>query len=200
MRLSTVFHVHADADRTSWPWSQPIRNASLNCRASRAGVVLPSVIMHDGRSASRSRGMETSSTRDRSAATCATIVVSDCIPSSAPPIVPFSPLRSSDPMISRFTGDPARASPGGGSVTCGPCAVVAHEAGQVDLADVRLELEVDRGCAGDAERQDADGCEADHPGPGPPVGARVLRHASDASAQVSAGTGGLRGGPVRVCG
>ena len=63
--------------------------------------------------------MDTSSTRDRSAATWATIVVSDCIPSSSPPSVAFSPLRSSDPMISRFTGDPARASPGGGSVTSG---------------------------------------------------------------------------------
>ncbi len=104
---STVFHVHAAAVPRSWLLSQPTANASLNMLAAFAGVVEPSFIVHAGRSITRSRGMEISSTRLRSAEMCATTVVSDRIPGSAPPIAAFWPLRSSDPRIRTFTAVPA---------------------------------------------------------------------------------------------
>ena len=144
--------------------------------------------------------MDTSSTRDLSAATWATIVVSELIPSFSPPIAAFPPLRSSDPMISRFTGEPARESPGADAVGGGARPLVADQAREVDRVDVGLQAQVDRRRTPGAEGEDADHSEADRPGPRPAVLARVLRHAPDASPQVRAGIRGPGGGSVRVCG
>ena len=68
-----------------------------------ARVVLPFVIVHDGMSTRESRGIETSSTRDRSAEMCRTIVVSERMPAASPPISAFSPSRWSDPRIRMLT-------------------------------------------------------------------------------------------------
>ena len=115
MFCCTVLIVHAAADVMSPPLSQPVANAELNMPWV-ARVVLPFVMVHDGMSTRESRGIETSSTRDRSAEMCRTIVVSERMPAASPPMEPFSPSRWSEPRISRLTAWPAFGSSGSGSL------------------------------------------------------------------------------------
>lgn len=75
----------AAADARSPPLSQPIAKASLIIACERARVVEPSDIWQDGIETSESRGMETSSTRCRSADTWTTIVVSARMPAVSSP-------------------------------------------------------------------------------------------------------------------
>jgi hypothetical protein len=103
VRPSTVAMVHAAADSTSSPTIAPYANALLNW-SNVATVSLPLVILQAGMSTMRSRGMESSSTRSRSAEMCMRIVVSERMPPKYPPIASFSPERSSEPMSSRLSG------------------------------------------------------------------------------------------------
>ncbi|OIQ88165.1 hypothetical protein GALL_299750 [mine drainage metagenome] len=56
---------------------------------------------------SESRGIETTSTRLRSAEMWMTIVVSERWPGSAPPIAAFAPDRESDPIATMLSARPA---------------------------------------------------------------------------------------------
>ena len=201
VRSSTVFHVHPDADSTSWPSAHPIANASLNCRYVRAGVV--AAVRHRAR---RPVGHQVPGDRhqldpgpvgghvrdDRGVGGHPLVLAADRGVLAAAVVGPDDQQvhRRARPRV-----------PGRRLRRLRPCALVAHEAGQVDLRDVRLELPVHGGRSGDGEDEDAHGREADRTkGPSWWHCARVLAHPSDASAQVSAAAGGRRGGPVRVCG
>lgn len=83
----------------------------LNLEYSLAAIVSPLVVVHCGIATIESRGMETSSTRERSAETCSTIVVSErMLSATVPPIVPFLPARESDPSSSSVSARPSAGS------------------------------------------------------------------------------------------
>ena len=89
------------------PLSQPVANAELNMPVVRAGGRRRSSCVHDGMSTRESRGIETSSTRDRSAEMCRTIVVSERMPATSPPmrgVLPVALVRAQDQDVDGLTG------------------------------------------------------------------------------------------------
>ncbi len=101
---SKVRRVHAAAAARFSVSPAPVANAELNISDSCGAVVLPSSRVHEGMSTSESRGMDTRSTRLRSAERCTSTVVSDRMPSSSPASAAFSPSRLSVPMTRMFSG------------------------------------------------------------------------------------------------
>ena len=201
---STVFHVHPDADSMSWPSVPPDRERLVELPVvSRAGVVRP--VRHRAR---RPVGHQVPGDRHQLDPGPVGGHVRDDrrvgVPSrrSSPPIVAFSPLRSSDPMISRFTGVPARASPGGGSVACGRALSSPTRPVRSTSVDVRLELPVHGGRRARRRRRGRPRSRGrSHDGPVVVGAARacwlILRTLVRRSVPLPAGR---RGGPVRVCG
>ena len=102
---STVLMAQAAADAVSPPVSAPMAKAALK-RSLCGLLVVPFVMAHEGICTCESRGIDTSSTRFRFAAMCSTIVVSLRIPATEPPIAPFAPSRTSEPMSRIVTGEP----------------------------------------------------------------------------------------------
>ena len=112
--VSTVFQVQAAPEAMAFLSSlspAPLAKAELNGASSLASVFPPSRVVHSGMSTSVSRGMETASTRLRSAEMCMTSAVSERAEatSSLPcdPSTLLFPARESVPRIRRLTARPS---------------------------------------------------------------------------------------------
>src|SRR5690606_30065021 len=105
------------------PLSAPVEKAVLNIASYCGAVSLPSGIRQEGIVTSVSRGIETTSTRSRSAEMWTIIVVSDrCPPSGVlPKDALMSPARVSEPSTTRLRSSPAELSMG--SCSSSPSAV-----------------------------------------------------------------------------
>jgi len=118
---STAMMVQAAAVPMSPP-SEPVSKAELNITSFCGSVVVPSPRVQAGMSTRVSRGIETTSTRERSAEMWASIVVSERMPLVVPvapaPSTSFSPSRESEPMTRRLSARPSLMSVGGGVPDC----------------------------------------------------------------------------------
>ena len=113
--FSTVLRVQAAPEATAFLSSlllpAPLAKAELNGASSLASVFPPSRVVHSGMSTRVSRGMDTASTRERSAEMCMTSAVSErATETSSSPCEPSTllfPARESVPRIRRLTARPS---------------------------------------------------------------------------------------------
>src|SRR5450756_2361170 len=114
---STVLMVHAAASVTLPDWA-PYAKAALNLGVAGA-LFVPFVRRQEGIFTQLSRGMEMSSTRERSAEMWMMMDVSERIQPLETPIGGVSPDRVSEPSRRMFCGRPAEGSPGGAGAWVG---------------------------------------------------------------------------------
>ena len=111
VRSMMVCITHAAPSPRS-PFLPPLARATLNF-AVQPFTTEPSYILQSEIFTRESRGIDTTSMRERSALMCMTIVVSPRMPpATSPPISAFSPLRSSVPINTMLSGSPAAKSSG----------------------------------------------------------------------------------------